>query len=493
MLLHTVLPKHKPGVGLGPSNFNLSRRSSTEQIKIALEKRLSLSNYSTDKSRRFSIDLLETSYVSSSQRKAFYSPPVSVDNGTKIFWTSLFKLNLQTKLKLNLEKQNLEEALNTKSVEKWSSYLMKLWKKNGKDSFMTFECILQLFEICLDPSQTTISFFETFVKALNVEIVSFLKEALTPLIDSDNLHNTDYVDMLLMYLSMYDVKTGESILADFISSIPYFGGFYLRQHGKRFQELFCYVYTNEVREYNSKTKCTRLEITPHYLSCLHFPPKKVIVSNAPPVKLKRRRLFSKDKFDCEVSAGGLVSGMKPCLEREDVWVSYLDSNILGLDKVPDHIVPRIIKESVYVRPKFRRSTSMLRCSISDESHSKQKDDMKEFLYEKTENDFLSLQTKLDRFAEQNFEVNPLIILKEEHKAFYSGISNGLFWPAFHNLPEYIIDEYLGEQGKKRLAEDWVHYVKVSINNCFVKSTKSNQISYQNISSGSFVIIKIKKK
>lgn len=451
--VYSILPD--PMVGLNDQ----SRRSSME-MKLALDRRISFSNSTVEALRRQSNDFEPKK---SDSRKAFYSPSVSITIATRNFWNSLRKLSLVTKNQsFDLNKENINENLSIESVGYWTEYLTRLWKNNQKESFLAFECILQVFEICLDPSQSNNSFFEKFIQSLGDNIVVFLKESLVALIDSDNLHNTDYVDMLLLYLSMYNVKTGKNILADFIDSIPYFGGFYLRQHDKRFQELFCYIYTNEIREYNSITKCSKVEITPHYLSCLHFPPKKVIVSNAPPVKLKRRRLFSKDKFECEVSAGGLVSGMKPSLEKDDVWVSYLDSNILGLDKVPDRMVPHIIKESVYVRPKFRRSTSMLRCSISEptEDENKTGDEFKEFLYEKAENDFLSLQTKLDRFAEQNFEVNPLIIMKEEHTAFYNGISNGLFWPAFHNVPEYIIDEYRGENGKQRLAEDWSHYVKV---------------------------------
>lgn len=104
---------------------------------------------------------------------------------------------------------------------------------------------------------------------------------------------------------------------------------------------------------------------------------------------------------------------------------------------------------------------MLRCYVSESTdENKTGDEFKKFLYEKAENDFLSLQTILNRFAEQNFEFNPLIITKEEHTAFNNGISNGLFWPIFHSVPEYIIDEYRGEDGKQRLAKDWSHYVKV---------------------------------
>jgi len=58
------------------------------------------------------------------------------------------------------------------------------------------------------------------------------------MIESDNLHKTDYVDLVLLYLSTLYIKTGRPALSDFIQSVPYFSGFYLRQNEKLSQVLF---------------------------------------------------------------------------------------------------------------------------------------------------------------------------------------------------------------------------------------------------------------
>lgn len=34
-----------------------------------------------------------------------------------------------------------------------------------------------------------------------------------------------------------------------------------------------------------------------------------------------------------------------------------------------------------------------------------------------------------------------MFLQEDYNAYYGGISNGLLWPALHNLAEYIVKEY----------------------------------------------------
>ncbi|VDM84992.1 unnamed protein product [Strongylus vulgaris] len=35
----------------------------------------------------------------------------------------------------------------------------------------------------------------------------------------------------------------------------------------------------------------------------------------------------------------------------------------------------------------------------------------------------------------------LVVQEEDYNVYYGGISNGLLWPAMHNLPEYIVQDY----------------------------------------------------
>lgn len=62
-------------------------------------------------------------------------------------------------------------------------------------------------------------------------------------------------------------------------------------------------FINEYR-YDESTKSNKLNLQPHYLTCMHFSPRKIIVSNAPPVRLRKTSLQRKDKYCCDISAGG---------------------------------------------------------------------------------------------------------------------------------------------------------------------------------------------
>ncbi len=211
-------------------------------------------------------------------------------------------------------------GLSEKVLRVWARKLIVQWLDNGTESYLAFEALLELLEIALDTAVDHYAHFSTLLTALGPEsIISFLKEALPYLVDSDFQFQTDYIDILLLYLTLYQVHSGIPVLEDFVEGVTEFGGLYLRQHGKMFQELYAYIHSSEDRFYDEEKKVIRIKIQPHYLTCMHVAEKKVIVSNAPPVKLKRRRLLAKEKFECDVSAGGLVSGIKPSLQHEDVW------------------------------------------------------------------------------------------------------------------------------------------------------------------------------
>jgi trehalose-6-phosphate synthase len=41
----------------------------------------------------------------------------------------------------------------------------------------------------------------------------------------------------------------------------------------------------------------------------------------------------------------------------------------------------------------------------------------------------------------SYKLNPIIVNQDDYNVYYGGISNGLLWPALHNLPEYIVKDY----------------------------------------------------
>lgn len=54
---------------------------------------------------------------------------------------------------------------------------------------------------------------------------------------------------------------------------------------------------------------------------------------------------------------------------------------------------------------------------------------------------MSLLGVLHNYNRGNYKLNPVIVQEDDYNVYYGGISNGLLWPALHNLPEYIVKDY----------------------------------------------------
>jgi trehalose-6-phosphate synthase len=54
---------------------------------------------------------------------------------------------------------------------------------------------------------------------------------------------------------------------------------------------------------------------------------------------------------------------------------------------------------------------------------------------------MSLLGVLNNYNKGNYKLNPVIVQDTDYNFYYGGISNGLLWPALHNLPEYIVPDY----------------------------------------------------
>ncbi|KAK5975824.1 Trehalose-6-phosphate synthase domain protein [Trichostrongylus colubriformis] len=71
---------------------------------------------------------------------------------------------------------------------------------------------------------------------------------------------------------------------------------------------------------------------------------------------------------------------------------------------------------------------------------------------------MSLLGVLNNYNRGNYKLNPVIVQEEDYNVYYGGISNGLLWPALHNLPEYIVHDY---DSPKLLRDHWCAYVRVN--------------------------------
>ncbi|KJH48859.1 hypothetical protein DICVIV_05049 [Dictyocaulus viviparus] len=54
---------------------------------------------------------------------------------------------------------------------------------------------------------------------------------------------------------------------------------------------------------------------------------------------------------------------------------------------------------------------------------------------------MSLLGVLNNYNRGNYKLNPVVVQEQDYNVYYGGISNGLLWPALHNLPEYIVSDY----------------------------------------------------
>ena len=48
---------------------------------------------------------------------------------------------------------------------------------------------------------------------------------------------------------------------------------------------------------------------------------------------------------------------------------------------------------------------------------------------------------LRTYNQKSYKLNPVCVDSEDYNVYYGGISNGLLWPALHNLADYIVKDY----------------------------------------------------
>lgn len=65
--------------------------------------------------------------------------------------------------------------------------------------------------------------------------------------------------------------------------------------------------------------------------------------------------------------------------------------------------------------------------------AKDEDDVRQEVLEQ-----MGLLGVLKNYNKQNYKLNPVVIPDNDYNTYYGGISNGLLWPALHNLPEFVV-------------------------------------------------------
>ncbi|TMS33386.1 hypothetical protein L596_001134 [Steinernema carpocapsae] len=191
------------------------------------------------------------------------------------------------------------------------------------------------------------------------------------------------------------------------------------------------------------------------LASNHFQQRVINVSNAPPVSLKKEK---SGEWEIKQGSGGLVSCVDPVMSKdhENMWLANLGMNMhrkrnrsehsdLGNAPTTNTLGLPLIKQAL---------ADVLFHVIADDDEVQEAGNEKE----KTIREEMSLLGVLHNYNRGNYKLNPVIVQEDDYNVYYGGISNGLLWPALHNLPEYIVNDY---DDPKILRDHWCSYVRVN--------------------------------
>uniref|UniRef100_A0A8R1DI19 alpha,alpha-trehalose-phosphate synthase (UDP-forming) n=1 Tax=Caenorhabditis japonica TaxID=281687 RepID=A0A8R1DI19_CAEJA len=364
-----------------------------------------------------------------------------------------------------------------------SETLTIAWKRRDAKSELALKGLLLILEYCLSHVFDGHEVFEIFVTSLGYSTVIFWKHCAGYVFDSDLGRGTKFRDALLFSLTLYDVNTGKNRLRELYAAVPGIRksllGVNAKQFGERYHHLqkklsrygshssLCSVSSESdaeeafnVKSGNHSDSETEEEKKPRSgLATPHFQQRVINVSNAPPVSLKREKTGD---WEIKQGSGGLVACVDPVMSKdhENLWLANLGMNINdkrhkrrgSVVSTPDSLsspgtntlgLP-LIKQTI---------AEVFFHVLADDDIDAPKNEK-----QKKAREEMSLLGVLNNYNRGNYKLNPVVVQEEDYNVYYGGISNGLLWPALHNLPEYIVSEYNDE---KQLRAHWCAYVRVN--------------------------------
>nr|AHY24645.1 synthase trehalose-6-phosphate [Anisakis simplex] len=382
-------------------------------------------------------------------------------------------------------------------LEDASRVLCKRWKARDKTSEIAFQGMTIILEFCLSFTMQHDAPFECFVSLLGYNSVAFWRLAIPLIYDSDLSSGTHFRDALLFSLALYDINNGKNRLRELYAAVPGVRQSMLGIHAKRFGEK--YRHLQMVRSRASSRVSSRRGSMENLLDIsggedlsggggglsqgqggaeneeavgdgltdalaaggltdtTHHKQRVINVSNAPPVSLTRK---GSGCWEIKQGSGGLVACVDPVMsvDKENIWLANLGVNVQNTlaDGVSD-------SEQDLVPPSTNSlGLPLIRQAKAGEIfHVLEKDDPKAVNLTENERDVerdMSLLSVLHDYNRTNYQLNPVIVNQEDYNTYYGGISNGLLWPALHNLSEYIVKDY---DDPAILREHWCAYVRVN--------------------------------
>uniref|UniRef100_A0AC35TYY1 T6PP_N domain-containing protein n=1 Tax=Rhabditophanes sp. KR3021 TaxID=114890 RepID=A0AC35TYY1_9BILA len=392
---------------------------------------------------------------------------------------------------------------DTDLINKAMPHLVSIWRAKMKYSEIAFEGLQIVLELSLQTTYTTAKFFDCLIQSLGYHTVQFWKATIPNVYNSDLSYGTKYRDSLLFSLTLFDINYGQSRLKELFAADGGIQQSLLGIHAKRFGEQYHHLQrrrskssllqtddsmsemSDDEYDLHGKTlteKRFRCKITQHVnssnesldknddnddanstystggLTSHHFNKRVINVSNAPPVSLKREK---SGEWEIKQGSGGLVSCVDPVMSKdhENVWLANLGMNLNQKNSKVDFPNKGLVPDNAPATntlglPLIRQQLAdVLFHVLADDEDEDDKTGTKRVV-----RDEMSLLGVLNNYNKGNYKLNPVIVQEDDYNVYYGGISNGLIWPAFHNLEEFIVKMY---DDVKMLNDHWCAYVRVN--------------------------------
>ncbi|KAK0396417.1 hypothetical protein QR680_001709 [Steinernema hermaphroditum] len=372
--------------------------------------------------------------------------------------------------------EKLEEPLpSSTDIEQFlfecSRNLCQRWKARDKFSEIALKGLLIVLEFCLMFTMQHDASFDRFLTILGYNTVAFWRVAVPQIYDSDLSSGTHYRDALLFSLALYDVNNSKNRLRELYAAVPGVRQSMLGVHAKRFGEKYRHIQISRSRT-SSRMSSVRgssedllaldNESAQDTVSAVaealaaggladttHHKQRVINVSNAPPVSVSRK---GSGCWEIKQGSGGLVACVDPVMsgDKENIWLANLGFN----PSHNDYEDKMHSSTNSLGLPLIKRAGAGEIFHVLEEDRNKGDENPGRIDVERD----MSLLSVLHDYNKTNYQLNPVIVSQDDYNAYYGGISNGLLWPALHNLSEYIVAIY---DTPHILREHWCAYVRVN--------------------------------
>ncbi|CAD6194952.1 unnamed protein product [Caenorhabditis auriculariae] len=348
--------------------------------------------------------------------------------------------------------------------------LTAAWRKRDSSSEIALKGLLLILEYCLSHTFEGNQAFELFVAALGYNTVQFWRSSTSHIFDSDLSRGTKFRDALLFALTLYDVNTGKNRLRELYAAVPGIRKSLLGVHAKQFGERFHHL-QRKLQRHGSASSISSLDseggdafrresmvavessddedhskISCGGLANTHF----------------HQRVINTGDWEITQGSGGLVACVDPVMSKdhENMWLANLGMNISDKRRKSN---TSTCKETTTFSPATNTlGLPLIKQAIAEVFfHVLADDDQPDKAAnaeQRKAREEMSLLGVLNNYNRGNYKLNPVIVQEEDYNVYYGGISNGLLWPALHNLPEYIVSEY---DDMNVLRNHWCAYVRVN--------------------------------